>query len=67
MATRVLTIDQMRAETTKMEEQVSFKLEAYIQQLDNEDTPFTIVEAWNNKGHLSKHTIKMRSSWGFHK
>lgn len=52
---------------TKMEEQVSFKLEAYIQQLDNEDTPFTIVEAWNNKGHLSKHTIKMRSSWGFHK
>ena len=49
------------------EQQMNFKLEAYFNKLTGETGRFNIVSVLNGNGNLSDHTIKMRSSWGFHK
>ena len=49
------------------EQQMNFKLEAYFNKLTGETGRFNIVSVLNGNGSLSDHTIKMRSSWGFHK
>lgn len=55
-------------ELQKLNEQTSFKLEAYFGDLKgDQDSSFNIVSKLNGAGSLSAHTIKMRSSWGFHK
>lgn len=59
---------QALQDISKANEQTSFKFETYIQPLKGEKiSSFTIVEELNKVGSLSNHTIKMRSSWGFHK
>ena len=50
MATRVLTIDQMRAETTKMEEQVVIIEQALTKLNDNVRTSFK--DAWNSNNSV---------------
>ena len=55
-------------ELQKLNEQTSFKLEAYFGDLkEDQNSSFNIVNKLNGSGSLSAHTIKMRSSWGFHK
>ena len=50
MATRVLTIDQMRAETTKMEEQVVIIEQALTKLNDNVRASFK--DAWNSNNSV---------------
>lgn len=55
-------------ELQKLNEQTGFKLEAYFGDLkEDQNVGFNIVSKLNGAGSLSAHTIKMRSSWGFHK
>lgn len=62
--------EQLKAlqDLQRLEEQTSIKMEAYFGDLkEDQNTGFNIVSAMNGGGHLSSHTIKLKSSWGFHK
>lgn len=62
--------EQLKAlqDVQRLEEQTSIKMEAYFGDLkEDQNTRFNIVSAMNGGGHLSSHTIKLKSSWGFHK
>ena len=56
----------LKAMKTK-EEQVDLQFETYFDKLKDEKKSFNIVEAKNGNGSLSDHTLRMRTSWGFHK
>ena len=54
-------------ELEKKEEQMNFKIEAYFGDLKSDvNSDFNIVSKLNSGGSLGAHTIKLRSSWGFH-